>query len=73
MPTKATSNSGQNDENAAKHRPVAAINSAAHCSSRTLPTRCDQAPTASVASAEPSSVAVETTPTAKVECPSASR
>ena len=73
MPTKATTSNGQNDEKAAKPTPVSAISSAALRSSALERKRWPQAPTATVASAEPSIVAVATTPTSSVPRPIASR
>ena len=73
VPTKATSSSGQNDEKPAKPMPVAAISKAAPRSNLRERKRWPQPPTATVASAEPSIVAVAITPTSSVPMPSASR
>ena len=70
---KATTSSGQSDVRPAKPKPVAAISSAAPLSNRLDATRWPQAPTANVASADPSSVVVAATPTSNVPRPSASR
>jgi len=73
VPTSATTSSGQNDDQPAKPKPVAAISKAAARSSRPPAKRYPHAPTASVASAEPSIVAVLTMPTSSVPSPMASR
>src|ERR687887_78435 len=73
VPTKATTSSGQNEAKPAKPSPVAAIRSAAPRRRRRMEKRLPQRPMASVASAEPSSVAVPMTPTSSCPSPSASR
>jgi hypothetical protein len=73
VPTKATTSKGQNDDRLAKPRPVAAISAAAPRNRRLAANRWPQAPTASVANADPSIVAVLTMPTCKVPMPIASR
>ncbi len=73
MPTKAIASNGQNDVPNANARPVAAINTAAPSSRRRLWKRWPHAPTASVAIADPSSVALASRPTSQVPKPSASR
>jgi hypothetical protein len=72
-PRKATTSSGHSDVSVAKPRPVAAIITAAASSRRRSAKRCPQRPTASVAIAEPRSVAVLRSPTSSWPWPSASR
>jgi hypothetical protein len=73
VPTRATINKGQNEDKPANPNPVAAISRAAQRNKRPPGKRCPHAPTASVANAEPSIVAVLTMPTSSVPSPMASR
>ena len=73
VPIKAMTSSGGKALKPAKPAPVAAISNAAANSSVRGATRWPQAPTASVARADPSSVAVLSTPTIRLPWPSASR
>ncbi len=70
---KANTSSGAKALKLAKPTPVAAIRRAANSSSVRGAARWPQAPRASVASADPSRVAVLSTPTAKLSWPNASR
>jgi hypothetical protein len=73
VPMKATINSGTKATTPAKPSPVATISSAAASNSVRGAARWPKAPTASVAIAEPASVAVPSTPTSNSPWPSASR